>query len=240
MSYYEEEEAPHLSLIAKIGFAGAFCAFVLAGGVFYLHHKRLNQTVAAVTDGVSAETLADPTVAEFIAGSGKSPAKAVAPTDITGSLPDTAAIKDQLGPVSGLPMPRFVSLKPDKVNVRQGPSRDQTVAFIYQKASLPVEVIAEFENWRRIRDADGSEGWVLQNLLSGKRTALIAPWSKQPTLPLYATASAKANAVAMLQPGVQAGIKSCTSNWCRINGDGFDGWIEESNLWGAYRGEDVD
>ena len=241
MSYYEEEEeTPRLSLIAKIGFAGAFCAFVLAGGVFYLHHKRLTHTVASATDGVSAETLSDPTVAEFIAGSDRGPGKANAPTDVTGSLPDTSAIKDQLGPVSGLPMPRFVSLKPDKVNVRQGPSRDQTVAFIYQKANLPVEVIAEFENWRRIRDADGSEGWVLQNLLSGKRTALIAPWSKQLTLPLLSSADAKANAVAMLQPGVQANIKSCTSNWCRISGDGFDGWIEESNLWGAYPGEAVD
>jgi SH3-like domain-containing protein len=240
MSYYEEEEAPRLSLIARIGFAGAFCAFVLAGGVYYLHHKRLTQTVADATDGVSPETLADPTVAAFIAGSGKGEGKANAPTDVTGSLPDASAIKDQLGPVSGLPMPRFVSLKPDKVNVRQGPSRDQTVAFIYQKANLPVEVIAEFENWRRIRDADGSEGWVLQNLLSGKRTALIAPWSKQPTLPLLASADRKATAVAMLQPGVQATIKSCTSNWCRINGDGFDGWIQESNLWGAYPGEAVD
>lgn len=243
MSYYEEEETPRLSLIAKIGFAGAFCAFVLAGGVYYLHHKRLTQTVASATDGVSAETLADPTVADFIAGSGKGGEMGkgdAAPADVTGSLPDASAIKDQLGPVSGLPMPRFVSLKPDKVNVRQGPSRDQTVSFIYQKANLPVEVIAEFENWRRIRDADGSEGWVLQNLLSGKRTALVAPWSKQLTLPLLASADRKANAVAMLQPGVQATIKSCTANWCRINGDGFDGWMEESNLWGAYPGEAVE
>lgn len=240
MSYYEEEESPRLSLIAKIGFAGAFCAFALAGGVFYLHHKRLNQTVVSATEGVSAATLADPTVADFLAGSGKAAASSAQVADVTGSLPDTAAIKDQLGPVSGLPMPRFVSLKPDKVNVRQGPSRDQTVAFIYQKANLPVEVIAEFENWRRIRDADGSEGWVLQNLLSGKRTALIAPWSKQLTLPLYSTASAKATAVAMLQPGVQASIKTCTASWCRINGEGFDGWIQESNLWGAYPGEAVD
>jgi SH3-like domain-containing protein len=240
MSYYEQEDTPRLSLIAKIGFAGAFCAFVLAGGVFYLHHKRLTRTVASAADGVSAETLADPTVAAFIAGSDKGPSKGSAPTDVTGSLPDTTAIREQLGPVSGLPMPRFVSLKPDKVNVRQGPSRDQTVAYIYQKANLPVEVIAEFENWRRIRDADGSEGWVLQNLLSGKRTAVIAPWSKQLTLPLFSSASAKANAVAMLQPGVQANIKNCSANWCRINGDAFDGWIEESNLWGAYPGEAVD
>ena len=235
MSYYEEEETPRLSLIAKIGFAGAFCAFALAGGVYYLHHQRLAIATASMADGVSPTTLADPTVAQFIAGTTSAPNN-----DVTGSLPSSDASKDQLGPVSGLPMPRFVSLKPDKVNVRQGPSRDQTVAFIYQKANLPVEVIAEFENWRRIRDADGSEGWVLQNLLSGKRTALIAPWSKQPTLPLFARADVKAITSAMLQPGVQAAIKSCTANWCRISGDGFDGYIEESNLWGAYPGEAVE
>jgi SH3-like domain-containing protein len=101
-------------------------------------------------------------------------------------------------------------------------------------------VIAEFENWRRIRYVDGSEGWVLQNLLSGKRTALIAPWSKQLTMPIYASADSKATATAMLQPGVLASIKICTANWCRINGEGFEGWIEESNLWGAYPGEAVE
>jgi SH3-like domain-containing protein len=235
MSHYEEEEAPRLSLLAKIGFVGALCAFVLAGGVYYLHHQHLKATLASSTEGVSPTTLADPTVAQFIAGADKGPGN-----DITGSLPDANAIQAQLGPVSGLPMPRFVSLKPDKVNVRQGPTRDQTVSFIFQKANLPVEVIAEFENWRRIRDSDGSEGWVLQNLLSGKRTALIAPWSKQLTLPLYSRADTKASATAMLQPGVLANIKSCSANWCRVNGDGFDGWMEESNLWGAYPGESVD
>jgi SH3-like domain-containing protein len=236
MSHYEEEEeAPRLSLLAKIGFVGALCAFVLAGGVYYLHHQHLKATLASSTEGVSPTTLADPTVAQFIAGADKGPGN-----DITGSLPDASAIQAQLGPVSGLPMPRFVSLKPDKVNVRQGPTRDQTVSFIFQKANLPVEVIAEFENWLRIRDSDGSEGWVLQNLLSGKRTALIAPWSKQLTLPLYSRAGTKASATAMLQPGVLANIKSCSANWCRVNGDGFDGWMEESNLWGAYPGESVD
>lgn len=239
MSHYEEE-APRLSPIAKIGFAGAFCALIVAGGVYYLHHKRLKQPAGSVTEGISPDTLADPTVAAFIAGAGKAALPDKPADDVTGSLPDPKAGKDQLGPVSGLPMPRFVSLKPDRVNVRQGPSRDQTVSFIYRKANLPVEVIAEFENWRRIRDADGSEGWVLQNFLSGKRTALIAPWSKQETLPLRASADAKATAVAMLQPGVQASIKTCSANWCRIQGEGFDGWIQESHLWGAYPGEAID
>jgi len=240
MSYYEEESS-RLSPIAKIGFAGAFCAFALAAGVFYLHHKHRRAELAAA-DNVDPSVLADPTVAAFIAGSSKgASAGTTVNSDVTGSVPPAGETSSaQLGPVSGLPMPRFVSLKPDRVNVRQGPSRDQSVSFIYQKANLPVEVIAEFENWRRIRDSEGAEGWVLQNLLSGKRTALIAPWSKQTTLPLYSRADLKATANAMLQPGVLANIKSCSANWCRINGDGFDGWIQESYLWGAYPGETVD
>src|SRR5262245_51786650 len=80
---------------------------------------------------------------------------------------------------SGLPIPRFVSLKSDKVNVRAGPTKDHDVAWVYNRAALPVEVTAEFENWRRIRDWEGAEGWVYHSLLSGKRTALVAPQAKK-------------------------------------------------------------
>src|SRR6185437_12015887 len=78
-----------------------------------------------------------------------------------------------VGQVSGLPIPRFVSLKSDKVNVRGGPNRDQEVRWVYTRAGMPVEITAEFENWRRIRDWEGSEGWVYHSLLSGKRTAVV-------------------------------------------------------------------
>ena len=89
------------------------------------------------------------------------------------SAPTHAA--EQAGTASGLPVPRFVSLKSDKVNVRAGPTKDHDVAWVYGRAALPVEVTAEFENWRRIRDWEGAEGWVYHSLLSGKRTALVAP-----------------------------------------------------------------
>src|ERR1051325_11006481 len=79
---------------------------------------------------------------------------------------------------SGLPIPRFVSLKSDKVNVRAGPTKDHDVAWVYNRAALPVEVTAEFENWRRIRDWEGAEEWVYHSLLSGKRTALVSPQTK--------------------------------------------------------------
>ena len=86
-----------------------------------------------------------------------------------------AEAETAIGPKSGLPVPRFVSLKPDRVNVHAGPTRDHEVAFVYTRAGLPVEITAESDNWRRIRDWEGSEGWVYHSLLSGKRTALVCP-----------------------------------------------------------------
>src|SRR6202048_4526080 len=90
-----------------------------------------------------------------------------------------------IGPKSGLPVPRFVSLKPDRVNVRAGPTRDHDVAFVYTRAGLPVEITAESDNWRRIRDWEGSEGWVYHSLLSGRRTAVVTPKDKDQLVPLY-------------------------------------------------------
>src|SRR5215218_7889647 len=102
---------------------------------------------------------------------------------------------------TGLPVPRFVSLKTDRVNLREGPSKDHRTAWVFQRAGLPVEIVAEFETWRRIRDAEGTEGWVLHSLLSGRRTALVMPRAKgdpQP-VPLYERAADRAEVLAKLQ-----------------------------------------
>ena len=84
-----------------------------------------------------------------------------------------SAREGDMGSASGLPVPRFVSLKSDHVNVRGGPTKDHDVSWIYTRAGLPVEVTAEFENWRRVRDSEGSEGWVYHSLLAGRRTVMI-------------------------------------------------------------------
>ena len=89
---------------------------------------------------------------------------------------------------SGLPVPRFVSLKSDHVNVRGGPNKDHDVAWVYTRPGLPVEITAEYENWRRIRDSDGAEGWVYHSLLSGKRTAVVSMKSKDELAPIYDSA----------------------------------------------------
>jgi SH3-like domain-containing protein len=141
---------------------------------------------------------------------------------------------------SGLPVPRFVSLKADRVNVRGGPDKDHDVAWIYTKVGLPVEITAEFENWRRIRDSDGTEGWVYHSLLSGKRTATVQLKSKTDLAPIYASPDAKSAVTAQLQVGVLGTVKRCTGKWCQIAGDGFDGWIEQNELWGVYPDEKVE
>jgi SH3-like domain-containing protein len=144
------------------------------------------------------------------------------------------------GPVTGLPMPRFVSLKSDRVNVRGGPNKDQDVRWVYTRNAMPVEITAEFENWRRIRDWEGAEGWVYHSLLSGKRTAVIITKEKDGLVPLYRSAEDDAAVSAQLQPGVLASVKSCTGNWCRISGRDFDGWIRQERIWGAYPNEKVE
>jgi SH3-like domain-containing protein len=96
-----------------------------------------------------------------------------------------ALAKDSAPTTSGLPVPRYVSLKSDHVNVRAGPTKDNDVAWVYTRSGLPVEITAEFENWRRVRDSEGAEGWVYHSLLSGRRTAVITMKSKDDLASLY-------------------------------------------------------
>ena len=152
----------------------------------------------------------------------------------------TAALAAGDAATSGLPVPRFVSLKADRVNVRGGPDKNHDVAWIYTRVGWPVEVTAEFENWRRIRDSDGSEGWVYHSMLSGKRMAAVQLQTKTDLAPLHASPDAKSAVMAQLQSGVLGSVKRCTGSWCRIAGDGFDGWIEQNRLWGVYPDEKIE
>ena len=141
---------------------------------------------------------------------------------------------------SGLPVPRFVSLKADKVNVRNGPNREHDVAWVFNRSGLPVEVTAEFETWRRIRDADGAEGWVYHSMLSLRRTALVAPWLKGETVALREAPKDDARIAARLEPGVLGVVKTCDGKFCRISGQGFDGFVPQGQLFGVYPDEKVD
>lgn len=156
-----------------------------------------------------------------------------------GSIPVAMshAAKDATLTTSGLPVPRYVSLKSDHVNVRAGPTKDHDVSWVYTRSGLPVEITAEFENWRRVRDSEGSEGWVYHSLLSGKRTAVVTMKRKDELAPLYDSADPQSAVAAKLQAGVVAQVKRCKNGWCRVTGNGFDGWIEQQRLWGVYADE---
>ncbi len=152
--------------------------------------------------------------------------------------PVLAASNVPLG-ASGLPVPRYVSLKSDHVNVRAGPTKDNDVAWVYTKAGLPVEITAEYENWRRVRDSEGSEGWVYHSLLSGRRTAVVTMKQKDELAAIYDDPNPQSAVAARLQAGVVAQVRRCRDGWCRVVGTGFDGWIEQQRLWGVYFDEKV-
>lgn len=146
----------------------------------------------------------------------------------------------QNGGVTGRPLPRFVSLKASRVNVRIGPSYEHSVKWIFVRAGLPVEIVQEFETWRRIRDSAGSEGWVQQSLLSGRRTALVAPWRDAAPVPLHVSAGDGGAVTAIVEPMVVATVKSCDGHWCLVEGKGFEGYAPQDKLWGVYPDETFD
>jgi SH3-like domain-containing protein len=151
-----------------------------------------------------------------------------------------AALAQQAGVATGLPVPRYVSLKTDRVNLREGPSKEHATTWVFQRAGLPVEITAEFETWRKVRDSEGSEGWVLHSLLSGRRTALVAPWKKGENFKIFARAGESADLAATLQSGVIGNIRTCDGAWCLIDGEGFKGYIKQSDLWGVYPNEKIE
>lgn len=133
-----------------------------------------------------------------------------------------------------LPLPRFASIRSNKVNVHVGPGKTYPIEWTYTRQGLPVEIIAEFDTWRQIKDSEGSVSWVHKSLLSGKRTVLIK--GKQQKLRRAATHDARI--VAYLDPGVIAKIKKCDQKWCYVDANGYSGWIAKESLWGVYDHEE--
>lgn len=145
---------------------------------------------------------------------------------------------------SGLPVPRFVSLKSDRVNLRNGPGTDYPTGWVFRRAGLPLEIVKEFESWRQVRDLEGATGWVLQSFLSGRRTALVLPWerkasTKLPVVPIHASDSARSHVVANVEAGVIADLHTCDGRWCRATVDAYSGYIEQKKLWGVYEDETI-
>lgn len=144
---------------------------------------------------------------------------------------------------SGLPLPRFVSLKSKRVNMRVGPGREFQVVWRYLKTGLPMEIIQEYDNWRKVRDPEGNEGWILHSLLSSKRTAVINPWETDPSKGLasmYLKGSQNTRTVAKLEPWVLAKVEACDDEWCKINVKDVEGYVAKTTIWGVYPDEKIE
>ncbi|MGE0151926.1 MAG: SH3 domain-containing protein [Reyranellaceae bacterium] len=150
--------------------------------------------------------------------------------------PDPSSKAAQAGKGSGLPVPRFASVRSDEVNVRTGPGTRYPVEWVFQRKNMPVEVISEFDTWRRIRDWQGATGWVHQSMLTGKRTVVVTAREAV----LLRTPEPGATAVARLEPAVQAEVLNCKGGFCRIEVQKHRGWIERKALWGIYPNETID
>ncbi len=159
---------------------------------------------------------------------------------VVGWLGAGAALAQTASP-SGLPLPRFVSLRAEEVNLRSGPGVRYPIDWVITKRDLPVEIIAEFDTWRKIRDHQGSDGWVHQTMLAGRRTVLVSgPAGTQRRL--RRTDKDDAASVAMLEAGVIGRLLQCPRNgeFCRIEVEGYQGWLRRDEIWGIYRAEFID
>ena len=133
------------------------------------------------------------------------------------------------GPETGLPLPRFVSVKATKARVRQGPSRDHRIEWLFVHRDIPVKVTAEHGHWRRIEDSTGAGGWMHYSLLSGRRSVLVTA----PRIVLKSAPSANADTIAFAEEGVIARLGDCIEEWCELVAGDMKGWSEISGLWGV-------
>jgi SH3-like domain-containing protein len=138
--------------------------------------------------------------------------------------------KEQTTGASGLPTPRFVSLNVAKANMRTGPGEQYPILWVYVREDLPLEVTDEYGAWRRIRDNEGTTGWMHGALLSGRRTGVISGATRT----LHAEPDAKSKALIRAEPGVVLSIESCQAGWCEVEIRGRSGWIPQDHFWGTY------
>jgi len=140
-----------------------------------------------------------------------------------------AATAETLGSATSLPIPRYVSLRSSEVNLRTGPGTNYPIEWVYVRRGLPVEVIAEFDVWRKIRDWQGTVGWVHQSMLDGRRTVLVVGDERQ----IRSEPSPAAAPVARVAVGVIGELVECVGTWCRLEAAGYRGWLPRDEFWGV-------
>ena len=133
-------------------------------------------------------------------------------------------------------LPRFASLRSDEVNMRTGPGERFPISWVYRRMGLPVEILDEFDVWRKVRDSEGTQGWIHKKMLSGKRTALTP---KEKEISLYWKHTKSSPTVAILKGALIVEIESCPAGdeLCKVQIQGIRGYIDRAYLWGLYAGE---
>jgi SH3-like domain-containing protein len=134
-----------------------------------------------------------------------------------------------------LPVPRFVALRSDQVNLRTGPGERYPIDWVLTRRNMPVEIIAEFDNWRKIRDYDGTTGWVQERMVTGRRNVIVRDQIRS----LRSKPASDAAVVARAEAGVIAKLLECNADWCRIEANGVAGWLKRDDIWGVYPREVV-
>ena len=142
---------------------------------------------------------------------------------------NATALRSGKGPVTNLPLPRFVSLKGSEGNARRGPSLSHRIDWVFRHPGMPLRVTAEFGHWRRVEDRDGAGGWVHYSLLSGVRTVII----QDDMTELRARPDAKAGVKALAETGAIARLGDCLRDWCEISAGSEEGWVPKTKLWGV-------
>jgi SH3-like domain-containing protein len=158
------------------------------------------------------------------------------PAPDTATDPETASATARdpgIGPVTGFPLPRYVSIKAAEANARRGPSRSHRIDWVFQRRDMPVMIVAEHGHWRRVVDRDGVGGWLHYTLLSGVRTAIV----EAERLPLYQRPDTSSMIRAEAEQGVIGTLRECHGDWCEMEVAGYRGWVEASGLWGVDPGE---
>lgn len=153
------------------------------------------------------------------------------------ALPALAAVDEtESGKgASGLPLPRFASLRSNEVNMRTGPGTRYPIDWVFRQQGLPVEITAEYDIWRRVRDPEGAEGWVHKSALSGKRMAVVSSAHD-----LHAESNEQAPVTAHLDKGALGQVMSCTKDWCKMKFEDVKGYLPKADFWGVYPSETFD
>lgn len=182
---------------------------------------------------IASEASAKPAATPVAAVQPDSTRPTARPVRVASVAPTAPAAEIMRGPVTRLPIPRYVSLKGEEGNVRRGPSLSHRIDWVFNHSGMPLRVVGEFGHWRRVEDRDGAGGWIYYQLLSGVRTAII----QQEMVELRSRPDMNAGVIAMAEGGAIVKLGECDTDWCRVSGAGAKGWLPKTAIWGVDRTE---